>query len=92
MQIKNLPGAAAPRAVGHDLLGWASLVIATRENSRFGAFNVQFRDDLLKHAKNVSLCWSEILRYRANKPYDIELKAVADAAKWLRRNYKHLWS
>ena len=90
-EIKRLLGAGAPRAVGHHLQGWASLVIAGRSGSGLKALDFEFRDELLERVKNVSLCWSEILRYRANKPYDSEVKTVAGAAHWLKDNYKRLW-
>ena len=92
MEIKRLLGPTAPNTVGHHLPGWGSLVIAARAGSPLGSFDVPFRKALLLHTKNVFLCWSEILRYRANKPYDKESEAVADAAQWLRKNYRRLWS
>src|ERR1019366_8058337 len=69
-EIKRILSPNPPRNVGHHLSGWASLLIATRATSVLGAFDVPFRDNPLEHTKNVFLCWSEILRYRANKPYD----------------------
>jgi len=38
------------------------------------------------HVANVEACWTEVLRYRANKPYDEEMKAVRSGASWFKVN------
>jgi hypothetical protein len=92
LDIKTLLGPGATGAVGHHLTGWATLLITRRAATSAGPYAIVFRDALLDHVKNAALCWTEVLRYRANKPYDEERKVVAEAAGWLRRNYRRLWT
>lgn len=92
LNIKTLLGQGAAGAVGHHLTGWATLLIATRAATLRRSYEISFRDALLDHVKNAALCWTEVLRYRANKPYDEERKVVAQAAGWLKHNYRHLWT
>jgi hypothetical protein len=88
-QIRTIRGSAAPR-VGHDLLGWAQLVVVSRNAAGLRALGAQA--EFLSHVQNAALCWTESLRYHANKPYNEELDAVAKAARWVNRNYHQLWS
>jgi hypothetical protein len=89
-QIKSIRIASSPRSVGHDLLGWAQLVIVSRTAAALPP--LAFQAEFLSHTKDAALCWTESLRYHANKPYNEELDAVVKAARWVTRNYRKLWS
>jgi len=89
-QIRSIRGAAAQRSVGHDLLGWAQLVIESRTVA--GLPKLMAQPEFLSHIKDAALRWTESLRYHANKPYNEELEAVVKAARWVTRNYSQLWS
>ena len=78
---------------GHDLLGWAKLLEDKRATMPApGPLAPAVLNEMNDHVKNVSLCWAEILRYRANKPYNEELMVVRAAAEWFKRHYRRLWS
>ena len=91
-RIKVILGPNPPNNVGHHLIGWAELVIDARSTSPLGPYANSFRDNLRDQVKDSALCWTEILRYHANKPYNQEMDAVADAARWLKSHYRQLWS
>ena len=44
-----------------------------------------------RHVDALFDCWAEFLRYRANRPYDRELRAAREAAVWFRSNGGRLW-
>jgi hypothetical protein len=92
VQIKNLLGLHKPTEAGHHLVGWATLVISTRANHALGAFQADFERRLSDHVQAAGRQWREILRYRANRPYDEEIGPVVAAANWLQRSYRRLWS
>jgi hypothetical protein len=92
LDIKPLVGLNKPTEAGHHLFGWATLLIATRANHPLGAYAPDFAQRLSDHAGAAGQQWKETLRYRANRPYDVELNKVIDAANWVRRNYRRLWS
>jgi hypothetical protein len=87
-QVRAILGSVGP--VGHHLLGWARLVIDDRVQTGLPALASQ--SILMKHVGEASLCWTESLRYHANKPYDDEVEAMKAAASWMRQNYRRLWS
>jgi hypothetical protein len=89
-QIKIILGPAAPASVGHHLLGWANLVIDSRAVA--GLPTIASQAVFLGHIQNAALCWTESLRYHANKPYNAEVQAMTDAARWVKSNYRRLWS
>jgi hypothetical protein len=91
-QIGVLLGLANPAQAGHHLIGWATLLADTRALHPLGAFVPVFQKQLLDHAQAAARHWREFLRYRANKPYDLESTEVIDAANWIQRNYRRLWS
>lgn len=88
-QLLNLNNA---NLAGHHLVGWAALLIDTRTNHALGAYAAAFAQELSDHAQAAGRQWCEILRYRANRPYDEELSEVIAAANWVQRNYRRLWS
>jgi hypothetical protein len=93
VQIQNLIGLGHSAQAGHHLVGWATLVITTRAGHPvLGPFATGFETQLNNHAQAAGRQWREILRYRANRPYDEEVDAVVDAANWIRGNYHRLWS
>jgi len=91
-QIRTrFPGSSMP--AGHNLIGWAWLLEHTRASLR-GAIALPplVATQMNAHVGNAALCWREVLRYRANKPYNEELAAVQRAARWFKRNASKLWS
>ncbi|HTW94850.1 MAG TPA: hypothetical protein VMD30_08665 [Tepidisphaeraceae bacterium] len=90
-QIRMLLGVRG--AVGHNLYGWARLLETARATTP-GAKVLPsgLAKDMYKHLQNVEACWTEVLRYRANKPYDDEVKAVRSGAAWFKVNGHRLWS
>ncbi len=89
-QIASIRGAEARPPVGHDLIGWALLVVESRRATGLPAMPAQA--GFLSHIQNAALCWTESLRYHSNKPYNEEVQAVSEAARWMKRNYTRLWS
>jgi hypothetical protein len=90
-QIRSLLGIRG--AVGHNLYGWAKLLETARATTP-GATPLAsgLASEIYKHVQNVEACWTEVLRYRANKPYDNEVKAVRYGASWFKVNGRRLWS
>ena len=88
--IKNLPALPAGTSPGHHVVGWARLLEQTRA-SQGSPMDSSMVTAMHRHADNVFQCWVEFLRYRANKPYNQELQAVVDAAKWFRKFSRRLW-
>ena len=78
--------------VGHNLYGWANLLETTRATTPGAtALSSRLAKEMYKHVQNIDACWKEVLRYRANKPYDDELKAVRFGASWFKVNSRRLW-
>lgn len=92
LDIQNLLQLRRTTEAGHHLVGWATLLITTRANHPLGAYAANFEQQLTDHAQAAGRQWKETLRYRANRPYDEELDEVVDAANWVQRNYRRLWS
>lgn len=90
--IRVLLSLSGRAPVGHHLTGWARLLIDKRRSHILGALPTAVEQALWTHTQNAALFWRETLRYHANRPYDWELNAVAGAARWLKRNYRRLWS
>lgn len=90
--IKGLLNLGSPGAAGHHIVGWATLLIHTRSSHVLGAYDAALESALSNHAQAAGRQWREILRYRANRPYDEELDEVIAAANWVRRNYRRIWS
>lgn len=91
-RLRPLWGLPPRSVVGHDLGGWAILVIETRAHHTLGGLDGELRDEFWGHVQRAEMHWSQILRYRPNKPYDYELEYVAAAAGWMKQNYRGLWS
>jgi hypothetical protein len=81
---------AKSSSAGHDLVGWTEPVIESRVLALLPALAVEA--ELRDHIKEAALCWTESLRYHANKPYNEEVQAVLTAARWIRQHYRQLWS
>ena len=77
----SLPSGASP---GHDLIGWTHLVIVSRVFAGLTSFTPGFQQTFIGHIQNAALAWTESLRYHANKPYNHELVATANAARFAR--------
>ena len=92
-QIRALPGLNPGASVGHHLEGWVRLLVRTRSSHRVvPPYGNVFEQQLSDHVQAAARQWKEYLRYRANRPYDEELRDVTDAARWIGRNYHKLWS
>ena len=91
VQIRNLLGIGG--AVGHNLYGWTRLLETARATTP-GATPLAagLAKKMYGHVQNVEACWTEVLRYRANKPYDEEMDAVKSGASWFKVNGRRLWS
>lgn len=78
---------------GHNLHGWAWLLEDARATTP-GAVPLPaaLAKQMNAHVQNVRECWTEVLRYHANKPYDEELDAVWAGASWFKVNGRRLWS
>jgi hypothetical protein len=80
-------------AVGHNLYGWAELLEFTRATTPGATpLPIGLAGQMYLHVQNMEACWTEVLRYRANKPYNEEIEAVRVAARWFRVNARRLWS
>lgn len=90
-QIRMLLGIKG--AVGHNLYGWARLLEDARATTP-GASPLPggLAMQMYAHIQTVEACWTEVLRYRANKPYDEEVKAMRSGASWFKVNGRSLWS
>ena len=84
----RLPPGPSP---GHHVIGWARLLEQTRA-ANGTPLAIAIADQMHAHAQNLFLCWVEFLRYRGNKPYDMEVQAVRFAARWFRANARRLWN
>jgi len=83
-----------PAIAGHNVVGWAFLLEQTRANPASGCapLDANLSAELHNRMQDVFNCWAEFLRYRANLPYNEEVETMWDSARWIRRNYKNLWS
>jgi hypothetical protein len=83
-----------PPMAGHHLIGWARLLSQVRALPVPGRspLDAAIATELLKQMRDVFNCWAEFLRYRANRPYNEEVQKMRETAKWIRRNYRKLWS
>jgi len=90
-RIRSLLGIRG--AVGHNLYGWARLLETARATTPGAtALTVRLAKEMYTHVQNVEACWTEVLRYRANKPYDEEMQVVQSGASWFKVNARRLWS
>jgi hypothetical protein len=90
--IKHLSGLTHAGEAGHNLAGWSQLLIQARSAHALGAFDPAFERALGDHVRAAARQWREILRYRANRPYDSEAADVTSAARWIKTRYRRLWS
>ena len=81
----GLPGGLGP----HDIFGWAQLLVAKRVNVG-QPYHASFARELLMHAQRVHERWTEVLRYRPNRPYGHEVMTVAQGAAWFEQNFETL--
>ena len=92
-RIRTLLLLSSRTAVGHNLIGWARLLEDARASTPgVAALPLPMATQMYAHVQNVAACWTEVLRYRANKPYNEELTAVRSGAEWFKRNARRLWS
>lgn len=91
--MPSLPhhASSAGPSAGHHIMGWAALLVRERAKPGRNPMDAPMAGTLQSHATNIFQCWSEILRYRANKPYNVELQVVSDAAMWFRAHAGQLW-
>ena|ERR1039458_9907426 len=90
-RIRTLLGVRGP--VGHNLYGWAKLLETARATTPGAtALPSGLAKEMYLHVQNVRACWTEVLRYHANKPYDDEMKAMRFGASWFKVHGRRLWS
>ncbi len=90
-RIRTLLGVKG--AVGHNLYGWAKLLEDARATTPgASALPSGLASEMYAHVQNIEACWTEVLRYRANRPYTEEMKAVYAGANWFKINSRRLWS
>lgn len=79
---------------GHNIIGWARLIDQQRAIPAGGLMPLDpsLATELHNRMQDVFTCWAEFLRYRINRPYNEEIEAMRDSAKWIRRHYRDLWS
>lgn len=80
--LRNKPGQ-------HDLLGWAELLAAKRQDLQ-RPYPSNFQTEMLTQAKALYLRWRETIRYHTNVPYGDEIRIVSMAAHWFAQNYPNL--
>jgi hypothetical protein len=81
-------------SAGHNVIGWARLLEQSRATPGPGRvpLDANLAAELHNRMQDVFNCWAEFLRYRANLPYNQGVRTMRGSARWVRRNYKNLWS
>jgi hypothetical protein len=68
----------------HDLVSWATLIIATRASIPSLCYaDPAFPIELDSTVRRIALSWREVLRYHKNVAYEHEVARVERAATWL---------
>jgi hypothetical protein len=68
----------------HDLVSWATLIIATRASVPNLCYSdPAFPIELDSRVRRIALSWREVLRYHKNVAYEHEVARVERAATWL---------
>jgi hypothetical protein len=75
----------------HDLRWWLDLLIQSKGIST-RPFVPKFAHELASRIQYIDQNWNESLRYRTNRPRENEMQGALDAAKWLLRRYRYLYS
>jgi hypothetical protein len=75
----------ANKVGGHDLTGWAQLLVAKRYALSI-PYELDFGRQLVNQAQQVHSHWRETLRYHSVSIYTSELLAVRGAASWFHEN------
>lgn len=78
------------RRSGHNLYGWAVLLIDTRAQQGRG-FTPSFSAQLVRYTLIIESFWRETLRYRYSKASNHEVQEVFQAADWLLSVYQSFW-
>jgi hypothetical protein len=67
----------------HNVFHWAKLLIYDRIALGQGYSIPGFDLEVTRRSESVHSRWRETLRYKTNRPYEFEVKAVRDSAQWL---------
>ncbi len=67
----------------HNVFHWAKLLIQDRIALGQGYARPGFGLEVAKRSESVHFRWRETLRYKTNRPYAFEVKAVRESARWL---------
>ncbi|MBN2579168.1 MAG: hypothetical protein JXB10_09275 [Pirellulales bacterium] len=74
----------------HNIVNWAELLKQDRMTSGRGYTDPAFGLSLIQHSQTVFSLWREWIRYKANRAYPYEVKAVASSANWFLSNSTQL--
>jgi hypothetical protein len=74
----------------HDIVNWAELLKQDRMKSGRGYPDPSFSLSLIQHSQMIFSRWREWMRYKANRAYPHEVKAVASSANWFLSNSMRL--
>lgn len=90
-------GRAAPlliawphRGEGHNVRGWAELLVGARALAPATAFDNAFASQVQQCGQRIGQLWNETLRYHKNRAYLHEVRQVRLAAEWLLINSDYL--
>jgi hypothetical protein len=90
-RLPRHPAPARGPSAGHHVIGWAILLEDTHKQPGRVPLDAAFAKRVHAHASTVFKCWAEFFRYRTNTPYNMELQATRDAARWFRAHAARLW-
>ena len=73
----------------HRIPQWAELLIQYRARSA-RPYSARLAADLLEHSSRIHARWQVDMRYKKNRPYAFEIRAVAVSAEWFLQNSERL--
>jgi hypothetical protein len=82
----NNYGVSWPGRNYHAVFHWAQLLVQPRIAIRGAYPNPQFPSLLTAHCGRVYDRWREVLRYKKNRAYTFEVRAVAESSHWVLSN------
>ena len=79
-------GIAWPGKNLHSLSHWAELLVQHRIQLGRAYSPPAFGVEVVEHSQRIYQHWRETLRYKINRPYASEVRAVRESAQWLLAN------
>jgi hypothetical protein len=67
----------------HAIFAWAQLLTQHRITLRGAYPDPQFPAAVMHHSQRIYQRWRETMRYKKNRAYDHEVRAVAESVAWL---------